>query len=77
LLEGVASLEDIDKALKPGLNHPLGPFELNNAVGLDIGLNVFRTLYDGYKDKKIRSSPNFKEEGVKRRPWQKNRQRLV
>lgn len=54
LLEGVASLEDIDKAVKLGLNHPMGPFELNDAVGLDIGLNVFKTLYEGYKDKKFR-----------------------
>lgn len=54
LLEGVASLEDIDKAVKLGLNHPMGPFELNDAVGLDIGLNVFRTLYEGYKDPKFR-----------------------
>ena len=54
LLEGVASLEDIDKAVKLGLNHPMGPFELNDAVGLDIGLNVFKTLYEGYKDPKFR-----------------------
>ncbi|MGA3084297.1 MAG: 3-hydroxyacyl-CoA dehydrogenase NAD-binding domain-containing protein [Thermodesulfobacteriota bacterium] len=54
LLEGVASLEDIDKAVKLGLNHPMGPFELNDAVGLDIGLNVFKTLYEGYKDSKFR-----------------------
>lgn len=56
LLEGVASLEDIDKALKLGLNHPMGPFELNDAVGLDIGLSVFKTLYEGYKDPKFRPS---------------------
>lgn len=54
LLEGVASLEDIDKAVKLGLNHPMGPFELNDAVGLDVGLNVFKTLYEGYKDPKFR-----------------------
>ncbi len=54
LLEGVATLEDIDKAVKLGLNHPMGPFELNDAVGIDIGLNVFRTLYEGYKDQKFR-----------------------
>jgi len=54
LLEGVASLEDIDKAIKLGLNHPMGPFELGDFVGLEIGLNVFRTLYDGYKDPKFR-----------------------
>lgn len=50
LREGVASLEDIDKAVKLGLNHPMGPFELGDFVGLDIGLNVFKTLYEGYKD---------------------------
>lgn len=54
LLEGVASLEDIDKAIKLGLNHPMGPFELGDFVGLEIGLSVFKTLYDGYKDPKFR-----------------------
>ncbi|MCX7983134.1 MAG: 3-hydroxyacyl-CoA dehydrogenase NAD-binding domain-containing protein [Syntrophales bacterium] len=54
LLEGVASLEDIDKAIKLGLNHPMGPFELADFVGLEIGLNVFRTLYEGYKDPKFK-----------------------
>jgi len=54
LAEGVATLEDIDKAVRLGLKHPMGPFELNDAVGIDIGLNVFRTLYEGYKDPKFR-----------------------
>jgi 3-hydroxybutyryl-CoA dehydrogenase len=53
LLEGVASLEDIDKAIKLGLNHPMGPFELADFVGVEIGYNVFKTLYDGYKDVKF------------------------
>ncbi len=53
LLEGVASLEDIDKAIKLGLNHPMGPFELGDFVGLEIGLSVFKTLYEGYKDPKF------------------------
>jgi 3-hydroxybutyryl-CoA dehydrogenase len=54
LLEGVASIEDIDKAVRLGLNHPMGPFELGDFVGLEIGLNVFKTLYAGYKDPKFR-----------------------
>ncbi|MCK9273783.1 MAG: 3-hydroxyacyl-CoA dehydrogenase family protein [Syntrophales bacterium] len=53
LLEGVASLEDIDKAIKLGLNHPMGPFELADFVGTEIGYNVFKTLYEGYKDPKF------------------------
>ncbi len=53
LLEGVASLEDIDKAMKFGLNHPMGPFELADFVGVEIGYNVFKTLYEGYKDPKF------------------------
>lgn len=45
LQEGVASAEDIDKALKLGLNHPLGPFELVDLVGLDIRLNILEYLH--------------------------------
>jgi len=52
LEEGVATVEDIDKALKMGLNHPMGPFELADFVGLDIGHNIINTLYQGYKDNK-------------------------
>jgi 3-hydroxybutyryl-CoA dehydrogenase len=55
--EGVASIEDIDKALKLGLRHPMGPFELMDFTGLDLGLNVAKTLYEGYKDAKWR--PNM------------------
>jgi len=57
LTEGVASIEDIDKALKLALRHPMGPFELADFVGLDVGLAVARTLHDGYKDVKWR--PNL------------------
>jgi len=45
LQEGVASAEDIDKATKLGLNHPMGPFELVDLVGLDIRLNVLKDLH--------------------------------
>ncbi|MDR1159314.1 MAG: 3-hydroxyacyl-CoA dehydrogenase family protein [Syntrophomonadaceae bacterium] len=50
--EGVATPQDIDKALKAGLNHPMGPFELGDFVGLDIGYNVINTLYNAYKEPK-------------------------
>jgi 3-hydroxybutyryl-CoA dehydrogenase len=45
LQEGVASARDIDKALKLGLNHPMGPFELVDLVGLDTRLSVLEHLY--------------------------------
>jgi 3-hydroxybutyryl-CoA dehydrogenase len=53
LQEGIASAEDIDKALKLGLNHPMGPFELVDLVGLDVRLNILeylqRTLGEKYR----------------------------
>jgi 3-hydroxybutyryl-CoA dehydrogenase len=45
LQEGVASASDIDKALKLGLNHPMGPFELVDLVGLDTRLSILRFLH--------------------------------
>jgi 3-hydroxybutyryl-CoA dehydrogenase len=45
LQEGVASAEDIDKAIKLGLNHPMGPFEMADMVGLDVRLGVLRYLH--------------------------------
>ncbi len=45
LEEGVASAEDIDKAVKLGLNHPMGPFELGDLVGLDVQLSVLEYLH--------------------------------
>jgi 3-hydroxybutyryl-CoA dehydrogenase len=45
LQEGVASAEDIDRALKLGLNHPMGPFELVDLVGLDTRLHILNFLY--------------------------------
>jgi 3-hydroxybutyryl-CoA dehydrogenase len=46
--EGIASLEDIDKALKLGLNHPMGPFELMDYTGLDIAFDSFEYLYSEF-----------------------------
>jgi 3-hydroxybutyryl-CoA dehydrogenase len=42
---GIATAEDIDKALKLGLNHPMGPFELVDLVGLDVRLNILEYLH--------------------------------
>jgi 3-hydroxybutyryl-CoA dehydrogenase len=51
LQEGVASAHDIDKALKLGLNHPMGPFELVDLVGLDTRLSILEYLHRSLGDK--------------------------
>ena len=57
LQEGVASAEDIDKALKLGLNHPMGPFEMVDLVGLDVRLSILeflhRSLGEAYRPNQI------------------------
>ena len=47
LEEGSATADDIDAGAKVGLNHPMGPLELADFIGLDVCLNVMRVLYDG------------------------------
>jgi 3-hydroxybutyryl-CoA dehydrogenase len=51
LQEGIASAADIDKALKLGLNHPMGPFELVDLVGLDTRLNILEYLHKSLGEK--------------------------
>src|SRR6201987_4061842 len=51
LQEGIASAQDIDKALKLGLNHPMGPFELVDLVGLDTRLSILDYLHKSLGDK--------------------------
>jgi 3-hydroxybutyryl-CoA dehydrogenase len=51
LQEGIASAVDIDKALKLGLNHPMGPFELVDLVGLDTRLNILEYLHKALGEK--------------------------
>jgi len=58
LLEtGVASAEDIDKAMMLGANHPMGPLALGDLVGLDVCLAIMETLYNETGDPKYRPSP--------------------
>lgn len=56
LMEGVASAEDIDRALKLGLNHPMGPFEMGDLVGLDTRLRTLQYLHKTLGEK-YRPSP--------------------
>ncbi len=59
--EGIASKEDIDKAMKFGAGFPMGPLELSDMVGLDIVLNVQNILMNDYGDQKYRPSVLLKK----------------
>lgn len=57
LEEGIATKEDIDTVMKLGMNHPMGPLELADFVGLDVVLDVMTVLYSEFQDSKYRASP--------------------
>ena len=57
LYEGVGSVEAIDKAMRLGANHPMGPLELADFIGLDTCLSVMQVLYEGLADSKYRPCP--------------------
>jgi 3-hydroxybutyryl-CoA dehydrogenase len=57
LYEGVGSVEAIDTAMKLGANHPMGPLELADFIGLDTCLSIMQVLHDGLADSKYRPCP--------------------
>jgi 3-hydroxybutyryl-CoA dehydrogenase len=57
LYEGVGSVEAIDTAMRLGANHPMGPLELADFIGLDTCLAVMQVLYEGLSDSKYRPCP--------------------
>lgn len=57
LYEGVGSVDAIDTAMKLGANHPMGPLQLADFIGLDTCLSIMQVLYDGLADSKYRPCP--------------------
>jgi 3-hydroxybutyryl-CoA dehydrogenase len=60
LYEGIATRESIDGIMKLGMNHPMGPLELADFIGLDVCLAILNVLYDGFGDPKYRACPLLK-----------------
>jgi 3-hydroxybutyryl-CoA dehydrogenase len=57
LYEGVGTVESIDTAMKLGANHPMGPLELGDFIGLDTVLSIMNVLHEGLADSKYRPCP--------------------
>jgi 3-hydroxybutyryl-CoA dehydrogenase len=57
VMEGVATAEAVDAIMKLGMNHPMGPLELADLIGLDTCVNVLEVLYTGFGDSKYRACP--------------------
>jgi len=61
LWEGVGTREAIDQVLKLGMNHPMGPLELADFIGLDVCLAILNVLHEGFSDSKYRACPLLKK----------------
>lgn len=61
LWEGVGTREAIDQVMKLGMNHPMGPLQLADFIGLDVCLAIMNVLYEGFSDSKYRPCPLLKK----------------
>ena len=61
VMEGVATPEAVDAIMKLGMNHPMGPLELADFIGLDVCVNILDVLYEGFGDPKYRACPQLRK----------------
>ena len=61
LMDGTGTAESIDNVMKLGMNHPMGPLELADLIGLDVCLDIMNVLYEGFNDSKYRPCPLLKK----------------
>lgn len=59
--EGLGTLEDIDSGVRVGLNHPMGPLELADFIGLDVCLHVMEVLHDGFHERQFAPPPILRQ----------------
>ena len=57
VMEGVATAESVDAVMKLGMNHPMGPLELADFIGLDVCLDIMDVLYNDFRDPKFTACP--------------------
>ncbi|HUS99035.1 MAG TPA: 3-hydroxybutyryl-CoA dehydrogenase [Candidatus Thermoplasmatota archaeon] len=61
LQDGTGTVQSIDGVMKLGMNHPMGPLELADLIGLDVSLGIMNVLYEGFNDSKYRPCPLLKK----------------